>query len=184
MDSLLPTLTMATGQLLARKRTAIRFAPGAADRAAIAQALDLIDLPDLLLEGEIVPENRGDLRLQARLTGRAVQACIVTLAPVPAKIDAAVLRQYQADWQAPEAEETEIPEDDTIEPLPHQIDIAAVAIEALALALPEYPRAAGAELGAQEFPAPDAAPEEAPAKPLAGLAALLAQKSPKPDGGV
>jgi uncharacterized metal-binding protein YceD (DUF177 family) len=178
MDRPIPTQSMPTSQLLARRRTAVRFAPDADQRAAIARLLELTDLPHLTFEGEITPEARGDLRLQGRLRARAVQACIVTLAPVPAKLDVPVLRQFIADWEEPVGEEIESPGDDTSEPMPSQIDFAAIAIEALALALPEYPRAPGAELGAMEFPAPSgsAAPDEV-AKPLAGLAALLARKT-------
>lgn len=187
MDTPLPARPMPASQLLARKRTHVRFEPDAAERAAIARALDLIDLPAFRFEGEFRPENRGDLVLDGTIEAQAVQACIVTLAPVPARIREPVLRRYLADWQDPEGEEAEIPADDTIEPLTGQIDPAAVAIEALALALPEYPRAKGAALGAQEFPPEGAPDEEAPAKPLAGLARLLAARDkaagPEDTGG-
>ncbi len=176
MDMPLPTQTLPVSQLLSRKRSVFRFAPDAQARQAIAQVLGLVDLPELSFEGDITPEQRGDLKLTGRLQARAVQSCIVTLAPVQALVETGVLRRYLSDFELPEGDEAEIPEDDTAEPLPGQIDLAAVAIEALALALPEYPRAPGAELGAREFPAPDAAPEASPPKPLAGLAALMARK--------
>jgi uncharacterized metal-binding protein YceD (DUF177 family) len=177
METPIPVQSMPSGQLLARRRTAVRFQPDAAARAAIARLLGLIDLPELTFEAEVTPEGRGDLRLVGRLRGRAVQACIVTLAPVPAKVDEAIERRFTADWQDPTGDEAEVPEDDTVEPLPVSIDFAAIAIEALALALPDYPRAPGAGLGVMEFPAtPDAGAPEADRKPLAGLAALLGRK--------
>ena len=77
-------------------------------------------------------------------------------------------------------EEVEIPEDDTLEPLGEVIDAAEVAIEALSLALPLYPRAPGVELGAVQVSPPDAAPlQDADLKPFAGLAKLM-DIAPKP----
>jgi uncharacterized metal-binding protein YceD (DUF177 family) len=180
MDTPLPTEPRPTSQLLARKRTAFRFAPDKGQRAAIATSLGLLDLPGFTFDGEITTEARGELKLQAKLAARAVQACVVTLAPVPVSLSEAVLRRYLDDWQDPQGDEVEIPEDDTVEALPAVIDIAAVAIEALALALPLYPRAKGAELGAVEFPpaGEPAADAEDGRKPLAGLAALLGRKDP------
>jgi uncharacterized metal-binding protein YceD (DUF177 family) len=175
-DASLPRAAFPASQLLARKRTHVRLAPDARGRAAIAGVLGLIELPELTFEGTIEPEGQGDLRLEGALVARAVQACVITLAPVPAQIRAHVLRRYLADWPEPETEESEIPEDVAIEPLPRVIDVAAVAIEELALALPDFPRAPGAVLDpayAAEDPADDA-PETA--KPLAGLAALLKGK--------
>lgn len=177
MDKALPTQPMPASQLLARRRTHFSFSPDAENRAAIATVLGLIELPRLHFEGEIAPEGR-DLLLEGQLTAQAIQACVVTLAPVPARVAEHLTRRYLADWHEPEGEEAEIPEDDTIEPLPHAIDIAAVAIEALALALPDYPRAPGARLEM-----PDDAPEEDDTesrKPLAGLADLLARKPEEP----
>ena len=64
-------------------------------------------------------------------------------------------------------------EDDEIEPLGDRIDLGLVAIEALALALPPYPRKPGATLGPATAAARGAAPlEESALKPFAALAAL------------
>lgn len=172
-----PSQTVPVSQLLAKRRTGLRFLPNADQRRAIAEALALIDLPEFRFEAEVEPHGR-DLVLTGRLVARAVQACVVTLAPVPARIDQEVRRRFVSDWQEPEGDEAEIPEDDTMEPMPAVIDLAGVAIEALALALPEYPRAKGAELGAQEFPPPGATDETGETrKPLADLAAMLARKA-------
>lgn len=66
-----------------------------------------------------------------------------------------------------------MPEDDTLEPIPEVIDLRALAAEELALALPDWPRAPGAELGEAVFAAPDAAPlRDADLRPFAGLQAL------------
>jgi uncharacterized metal-binding protein YceD (DUF177 family) len=170
-----PTQILPVSQLMAKRRTSLRFTPDADQRRAVAEVLGLLDLPAFRFDAEVEPQGR-DLVLTGQLSAHAVQACIVTLAPVPSRIHQEVRRRFLADWQDPEGDEAEIPEDDTIEPMPVAIDLAGVAIEALALALPEYPRAKGAELGAQEFPPPGATEETETRKPLADLAAMLARK--------
>ena len=73
----------------------------------------------------------------------------------------------------PEGAEVEMPEDDSIEPLPATLDLGAVMIEALSLALPTFPRAAGAELGQVLATRAGIAPmTDEDAKPFAGLGAL------------
>lgn len=167
------SLPFRTAALASRKPTRFKLEPGAEGRAAIAEELGLIDLPALRIKGEITPSGARDFVLTARLEADVVQPCSVSLAPVPARIDEAVTRRYSADFAEPEGEETEMPEDDSLEPLPEVIDIGAVLIEALALSLPLYPRAEGVELGEVSSAPPGAAPiTEADVRPFAGLAAL------------
>ena len=178
---ILPSQPYATAQLLRRRQTTVTFAPDGAARAAIAQALDLTELPAFKLTGEIAPAGKHDLSLIARITARVVQPCSVTLAPVETRIDDAVTRRYLADFDLPEGTEIEMPDDDTSDPLTDSIDVAAVAIEALALALPLYPRAPGADLGEAVFAAPGAAPlRDADLRPFAGLASLVAKTGTAP----
>ncbi|WP_112308991.1 YceD family protein [Pseudogemmobacter bohemicus] len=175
-----PRLRAAT--LSHRKPTRFRWRPDAAARAELARSLDLQRIDTLTFAGEILPEGRSDFRLSARLEADLTQSCVVTLAPVPARIDEEVSRRYLSDWADPEAEETEIPDDDSQEALPEVIDIADVAREALALALPPWPRAEGATLGEAVFAPPGETPlTEDALKPFAGLAGLL-KKDDKPDG--
>ena len=148
--------------------------------ARVADSLGLIELPGLTFVGEIRPTGRRDFTLEAQLTARAVQPCSVTLAPVPCQLEEVVRRRFDADFTAPETEEAEMV-DDEVDPMPEIIDIAAIAAEALALALPLYPRAKGAELGEAVFAAPGTQPlAAADLKPFAGLAAL-ADRLKKPD---
>jgi uncharacterized metal-binding protein YceD (DUF177 family) len=135
-------------RLSRRKPHRFRWAPDAAARDRTARMLDILALPAATLAGEITAAGRDDWHLTARLTATVEQACVVTLAPVRSLIDEAVERRYVADLPAPEADEIEMPEDDTVEALPAIIDLAAVMTEALALALPPWPRAPGAELAA------------------------------------
>jgi uncharacterized metal-binding protein YceD (DUF177 family) len=173
-------------QLPARKPLRFDLVPDAGARVRIAAALGLVELTALRMVGELRPEGRNDVVLEARLTARAVQPCSVTLAPVPARIDEPVRRRYVADMELPTADEVELSEDVDTEPLPEVIDGGAVALEALVLALPLYPRAPGAGLGEAVFAPPGAVPlRDDDLRPFAGLAALkdrLAGPGPEDDG--
>src|SRR5690606_27061560 len=84
---------------------------------------------------ELRPAGRRDWLLEADLEAEVTQACVVTLAPVTARIAETVVRRYVAGLAEPEAEEAEM-SDETVEPLPAVIDAGAVMVDALALAGP------------------------------------------------
>ena len=176
----LPSLPFKVTAIAGRTSTHVRFHPTAQERASIARALGLIDLPVLTFDGDIRPAGKRDMVLEGKLAARVVQPCSVTLEPVTTALAEPVRRRYLADYKLPEADELEIPEDDSTEALAEVIDAAAVAIEALALALPLYPRSAGAELGEAVFTEPGLAPlREGDLKPFAALAGLVIK--PKAD---
>ncbi|SNS73878.1 YceD family protein [Tropicimonas sediminicola] len=153
--------------------TPFKIVPDAEAMANLAGELDLIDLRKLRLEGQMFPDGPRDWRLEARLGATVVQPCSVTLAPVTTRIEAPVVRRYTADYSVSDEAEAEMPEDDSLEPLPEVLDLDAVLAEALALALPDFPRADGAELGEAVFAAPDTQPlRDEDVKPFAGLADL------------
>ncbi len=156
--------------------TPFKLEPDAEARAKMARDLGADALRKLRLEGELTPTGKHDWRLEARLGVTAVQPCVVTLEPVTTRIDTVVTRQYRADVAEPSDEEVEMPEDDTIEALPQNLNLMDLLSEAVALALPDYPRAEGVALGEAVFAAPGVAPmTDEDAKPLAGLAALRDQ---------
>lgn len=158
--------------------------PEAAQMGKIATELELLGLRKLRFAGKITAQNTRDWRLEATIGATVVQPCGITLAPVTSRIDEPVIRQFVADFEAlvPEGEEVEAPEDDTIEPLQATIDINQVMLEALALALPLYPRAEGASLESATFAQPGVAPmTDEQTKPFAGLAALRDQMKPQSD---
>lgn len=160
------------------QNAAVPFAlrPNAAALAEIAMALDLSAVRKLSFEGELRAIGKTDWRLTARLGATVVQPCVVTLEPVTTRIDKNVERQFVADYANPEDPEVEMPEDDTTEALGPWIDPAQVMQEALALAVPDYPRKEGAELGQMVYTKPGAAPmTDEDARPFAGLADLKAQ---------
>jgi uncharacterized metal-binding protein YceD (DUF177 family) len=165
-----------TGGLSPRKPTRFNYRPDAGDKAALADDLGLIALHRLELTGEIRPAGRDELVLEATLTAVVDQACSVTLAPVPAQVSELFRRRYVAGLESPEGEEVEMPEDDSVEPMPEVIDLAEIAAEALALALPLYPRAPGAEFAEGLHAAEGVTPlTDADLKPFAGLQGLAAK---------
>jgi len=144
----------------------------------------LTGLRKVRLEGDLHPEGKRDWRLVARIGATMVQPCVVTLEPVTTRIDADLLRQYRAQLPDPSGDEMEMPEDDTIEPLPAQLDLRDLLVEGLSLHRPDYPRAEGVELGEAIFAAPGVAPmRDEDAKPLAGLAALRDKLANPENGG-
>lgn len=160
-----------------RQPTRVTLAPEAEERAAIAAHLGIPEVRKLRFEGWLRPEGRRDWRLEADLGATVVQDCVVTLAPVTTRIDERVERRYLADTTPAEPGESEMPEDDTIEELPPTVDLVEVMMEALALALPPYPRAEGVELGEVVVTESGAEPlTEERAKPFAALRDALKPK--------
>lgn len=165
------------------KPTFFDITPTEAERRALAADMGLVALKKLRFDGRITPEGKNGFVLTGTLGATVVQECVVTLVPVTTRIDdpvtirfipAARMDRYEA---APETGgEVEMPEDDTVEELPDVIDLDAVMQEALALALPAYPRAEGAELAESTYADAGITPlEDEDLKPLAGLAALKAK---------
>jgi uncharacterized metal-binding protein YceD (DUF177 family) len=164
-------LTLA--RLTRSRDTPFEIVPDAETRAGLATDLDLLALRKLRFAGRLIPEGVRDWRLEAMLGATVVQPCVVTAEPVTTRLDETVERRYLSDLEEPTGEEAEMPEDDTLEPVPVVLDLSAVLAEALALALPIYPRAPGAALEEAVFAAPGIAPmTDQDAKPLAALAAL------------
>lgn len=178
----LPSQPYRTAALASRKPTRFAFTPDAAARRQIALALDLIELPRCSFKGEFQPQGRHDYLLNASLHAIVMQPCAISLAPVTTEIRETVTRCYSQEYVEPTGDETELQDDLDAEPLPEVVDIAAVAIEALLLALPLFPRAPGAVLGEISIAAPGVQPlDDAALMPFAGLAGLAARlKTPDP----
>ncbi len=157
-----------------RRPTTFNLTSDEATTRAIATDLDLLGLRKLRFAGELSPMNARDWRLVGQLGATVTQPCIVTLEPVTTRIDEDVARTYAsklAEFIA--GSEVEMSEDDSVEQLTKVIDIGALMVEALALALPLYPRADGAELAQAVFTEPGKeALTDDDAKPFAGLKGL------------
>ncbi|MBU2936944.1 MULTISPECIES: YceD family protein [Pacificibacter] len=153
--------------------------PDAAQLKALRDDLGLLGLKKLRFEGSFAPASKRDWHLKAKLGATASQACVATLEPVTTRVDVFVERLYTADFNDPalataeNESEIEVPEDDTVEPIPVSLSLRDVASEALALALPDYPRAPDAELSETQFTqeGSDAMTDE-DTKPFASLKSL------------
>ncbi|MFV2033827.1 MAG: DUF177 domain-containing protein [Halocynthiibacter sp.] len=165
-------------ELATRKATPFDLSPDTGARRDIARALGIVELRKLRLKGTLAPTGGTDWLLQADLGATVVQPCVVTLAPVTTRLDEKVSRCFLKELSEPAAEvdaelSFEIPAGDSAEVLGATIDLGVVMLEALALALPSYPRADGAELAEAVFTQPGTPPmHDADALPFANLAAL------------
>ncbi len=155
-------------------RRDFKLEPDAGARARAASALGVSSVRKLRFEGQVTSMGREDLQLEGQLGATVVQPCVVTLEPVTTRIEEPVTRHFLAHPPAiAEGSETEMPEDDSEEPLGDTIDLWAVMLEALSLAIPPYPRAAGAELGEIRVTEPGKAPlSDEEARPFAALKGL------------
>lgn len=155
-------------RLPARRVTAVDLTPDAEARARIAAALDLSALPVARLSGSLAPAPVDAWAFEGRLQATVVQPCGITLAPVTTAIDETLRRIWSPHAAATleGGEDVEMGDDET-EALGAEIDLGAVLVEALALAIPPFPRAPGAALEAP------AAAEDDVRRPFAALGDLL-----------
>lgn len=160
---------------LAALHGAVEFdiAPDPAEIAALARLMELTALRKMRLTGRLMPVDAEGWQFEGKLGATVVQPCVVTLEPVTTRIDQPVRRRYLpvsgAAAGAGDSGEVGIDEDDEIEPLAERIDLGLLATEALALALPAYPRKEGATLRGADA---DEAAEDDVVKPFAALSAL------------
>ncbi|WP_308914812.1 DUF177 domain-containing protein [Jannaschia sp. LMIT008] len=164
---------MRLSDLPRRKPVAFRLIPDEGGLESLSDRLGVDALRKVRFEGAIHPQGKSDWVLKATLGATVVQPCRVTTDPVVTRIDEEVARTYAADYVEPAGDDVEMPEDDGLEPLPATLDVGAVLEEALALAIPAFPRAPAAdEIDVAAVP-PGADPiDDDTVKPFAGLAAL------------
>lgn len=151
-----------------------RYQPDENALGTLKSTLELSALRKVRLEGVVTPIGDKDWSLEASLGATVVQPCVVTLDPVTTRIDQNITRRYVANLDPdPEGGETEMPEDDSVEPIPEVLDLAALLAEALAIALPDFPRADGAALETTVFTEPGKAPmQDEDTRPFAALKQL------------
>ena len=144
------------------------------DIAMIVDELGVLSLSKLRFSGEIAFNDQGEAVLTADLGVSATQACVVTLEPVKTRIDKAVIRRFSPNIEPKEEDHQMLEEDDeNVDPLGDVIDLGKVLSESIALNLPDFPRAEGAELSQKTFAEPGVEPlEDEDTKPFASLAAL------------
>lgn len=138
----------------------------APERAALAGVLGAQSVRKFGFSGRLTPMDGEGWLLEGQLGATVIQSCVVSLAPVTTRIDTPVRRRFVPAEQLDE-------EDDEMEPLTPQLDLALIATEATSLELPDYPRAPDAALAQKDFAAPGVEPlTDEDVKPFAGLKAL------------
>lgn len=127
----------------------------AEERRALAEEFGLLDLEFLEAKLTIEGWSGAGLKVEGHLRAKVVQACVVTLEPVPQSIDTNfVLTFLPPDALASDpksiAEAEVIVHFDEDDPPDHlvgnSLDLGGIVAEQLVLALDPYPRAPGASL--------------------------------------
>ena len=143
----------------------------AEERRAVARRLDLVTLGELDFEGRIEKGPRvGIFIVRGTVEAAFTQRCVVTLEPVPARLEVPVERYFIVDGTAEASEVVVSPDDEEPEPLDSDLlDLGEIAVEELSLAIDPYPHAADAPVVLRSYnDAADAAARSA----FAALAAL------------
>ena len=132
------------------------------ERADLADRFNLLSLDSLTASFTLKRVRKDLVRVKGHVTAALAQACVVTLDPVPARID----ERFEVDFlEGVRPAETDVELDaeaaDAPEPAPDGwIDLGELAAEQLGLALDPYPRKPDAEVPAEwkaeadEEPAP------------------------------
>ena len=140
----------------------------------IASILSAVSVKKMRIMGKISPSGAKDWILKATVGATVIQTCVVTLDPVQTRVDTPITLIFAADYQVDSGDSVaEMTTDENIEPLTDVIDLTSIAIEAVALALPDYPKSPDAQLEISTFAADGVKPmTDADTKPFASLASL------------
>ena len=154
------------------------------ERTALARRFRLLGLGLLRATAKIEPgdgahrkNGAGLLRLSGHLSAEVSQACVVTLEPVPSRIEEDFTLVYSLETEPALAlvEVAEVVVDPEAEDSPEPLgagglDLGEAVAQQLAVALDPYPRVSGAALA--EAPGTPANPESGPGRGFAVLEAL------------
>jgi len=155
------------------------IAPTAKELAALAQRFGLVSLDRLSASFALKRVRKDLVRAKGRVTAELVQACVVTLDPIPARIDEKFEVDFLEGVQPPVADlELDAEAADAPEPAPSGwIDLGELAAEQLGLAIDPYPRKPGAAIPDEwrGGPAAEPAAVERP-NPFAALEKLKGDK--------
>ena len=135
---------------LSERGTELSLSPDAAERTRIAAWLGALEVPRLDATIRILRLDDGVYRYDAEFTADVVQACVVTLDPVPSRHTGMAARRYRVIPKSPRrpSRDIEVDADADDEDAPQAIsssllDVAAPILEELSLMLDPYPRAPG-----------------------------------------
>jgi uncharacterized metal-binding protein YceD (DUF177 family) len=147
----------------------IDYAADEAERAAVAERLDLLGLERL--EAALTLRSDGNkVRAEGRLRASVTQACVASGEPVPAMVDEKIALLFMPEPAGTPDEELELSAED-LDVIFHdgrEIDLGTAIADELSLGLDPYPRSAKAEDALKEA----GVLSEEQAGPFAALAAL------------
>lgn len=152
-----------------------RLVADAAQRTAIADALDLLSLDALSFDYRLRRGGGNRFRLNGRLEAVVTQECVVTLEPLKNSLSEEVEIEFWPPGDIERLERAEPSADAVIdldgpEPLEDEaIDIGRIVYETLAAAIDLYPRKPGASFDMESAPA---GAEEAAESPFSVLRSL------------
>lgn len=127
------------------KGNSFRWQSDVASNSKIAEQLDLISLGKIDFRGKISAHGKNKWLLSGKLGATAVQKCVVTQEAVKCRLDESVKRVYVpiteiSPLEKDDGQDVNMELDETLEPLSDTLDLSLIALEILALALPDYPR--------------------------------------------
>lgn len=136
---------------LGRETARVSLSAKPDERAALAQRFGLLALDELSGDLSLSWREGGEILVAGQLHARATQSCIITLEPVPQELRESFRVVFaERPMAAPEHEawdEEAGEEQELVEPLEgEEIDLGELLAQQLSVALPEYPRKAGAQL--------------------------------------
>ncbi|WP_170263584.1 YceD family protein [Blastochloris sulfoviridis] len=125
--------------------SSLTLEPSEETRAALARHVGALSVPALKVTLDLAVDRKGTVAVTGRLTGRVVQACVVTLEPMESAIDEAIDVRFGDDSGAHHAPGTEIEfgleSADPPEPIVDgRIDLGAILTEFFSLGVDPYPR--------------------------------------------
>jgi len=149
-----------------------RISANPEERTALAKRFGLIGIDRLEASFSLKRAGGGVIHIDGEVAAEVTQACVVTLAPVPAKVAEAFSADFADEDRRREPDaDLDFDAEDPPEPIRNgHIDLGELAAEQLALALDPYPRAPGAAIPAEFSPDPDAeADSDQPVNPFSIL---------------
>jgi len=165
----------------------LSVSPDAAERARIASWLEVLDVPRLDATIRLSHQGYDVYRYEAEFTSDVVQACVVTLEPVPSRHVGRVERHYRVAAKTSRRTsrerdaEVEVSDDEGAPEVISStlLDIAAPVLEEVSLSLDPYPRAPGVTFE----PPKDEEAEAGKENPFAVLAKLKLNPPEEPGTG-
>ncbi len=163
----------------------VALAADPAERRALAHRFDLLELEALRATGRLERHApSGEIWFEGWLEAAVVQACVLSLEPVPSTLREPIARRWRQleGGLAPAAAGPEVwrLEDDEVDLVTGRaLDLGEAVAEELALALDPYPRAADAWALVSERLGPNISfgAAEPPETPLAALAQLQPRRA-------